>query len=82
MKHIPIGTVVVVAAPGSRGDDGPPREIPALVTRQWEDGSLELYACHFEGVPIMMRSVPLSSVHLPGMTEPIERPRSFAIDAH
>lgn len=82
MKHIPIGTVVCVEAPGSRVSNGESRTIPAIVTGQWPDGSLEVYGFHFEGMPILLRQVPLANVRMVGQTEPIEMvapARSFTI---
>lgn len=57
----PIGTMVCVEAPGSRGTEGQPRIIPAVVTWQWPDGSLELFCFHFEG-SFHQRSVPAALV--------------------
>lgn len=75
MKHIPVGTMVTVEAPGSRGEEeNPPRMIPAVVTGQWKDGSLELYAFHFEGAPILLRAVTLDRVHMIGQPEAVEKP--------
>ena len=61
-EQIPVGTMVTVEAPGSRATDGEVRTIPAVVLHQWPDLSLELYAFHFEGVPSLMRAVPVGSV--------------------
>jgi len=63
MKVVPIGTVVTVQAPGSRGTEGETRTIPAIVLSQWPDGSLELFAFHFEG-SFLMRSIPVDDVHI------------------
>lgn len=73
MKHIPVGTIVTVMAPGSRSSDGQERLIPAIVTGQWPDGSLQLYSFHFEGVPLLMNSKPLNEVFMPGQSEPVEK---------
>lgn len=62
---IEIGTIVRVTAPGSRGDEGETRQIPAIVTRIWPDGSLELFAFHFEG-SFLIRSAPRDSVEVVG----------------
>ena len=64
MKRVEVGTIVRLRAPGSRDDNGQEREIPAIVLRQWPDGSLELYLFHFEGVPSRLHSVPLTNVEL------------------
>lgn len=80
MKRVPVGTIVCVEAPGSRGDNGERRLIPAIVTSQWPDESLELYSFHFEGVPLLMRSVPLTAVWMVGQPEPVEkRERAFSL---
>jgi len=50
---LPVGTMVVVEAPGSRASDGEVQQIPAVVMKQ-ENGFLHLYAFHFEGVPSHM----------------------------
>ena len=76
---IPIGTMVTVEAPGSRATDGEMRTIPAVVLHQWPDQSLELYAFHFEGVPSLMRAVPLSRVQMVVQPKPIDKePLKFA----
>ena len=64
--RVPVGTMVTVEAPGGRGDNGLTRTIPAVVLGQWGDGSLQLYALHFEG-SFLMNSVPYE------MTKPIEQ---------
>jgi hypothetical protein len=86
MKHIPIGTIVCVVAPGSRASNGEERTIPAVVMGQWPSGNLQLYSFHFEGSPILMNDVPLTAVHMPGQTETVESeaavlfaPRSFSL---
>jgi len=63
MKVVPIGTIVTVEAPGSRGTEGETRTIPAIVLSQWPDGSLELFAFHFEG-SFLMRSIPVDDVRV------------------
>lgn len=63
MKVVPIGTIVTVEAPGSRGTEGETRTIPAVVLSQWPDGSLELFALHFEG-SFLMRSIPVDDVRI------------------
>jgi hypothetical protein len=78
MKQIPVGTIVTIEAPGSRGDNGETRFIPAIVTKQWPDSSLQLYAFHFEGVPLLVNAVPLDRVRMVGQSEPVERAKSFS----
>lgn len=75
MKRIPTGTIVCVEAPGSRGDGGERRLIPAIVLQQWPDESLQLYSFHFEGVPLLMNSVALDYIHMPGQSEPVKSSR-------
>jgi hypothetical protein len=59
---IPIGTIVTLEAPGSRGEEeGSVRIIPAIVMKQWDDGSVQLFAFHFEG-SFLMNTVPINSV--------------------
>lgn len=62
--RVPVGTMVTVQAPGSRATDGEVRIIPAVVMQQWADGSVQLYAFHFEGVPSLMHSVPLDRIEI------------------
>lgn len=71
MKHIPIGTIVCVEAPGSRVSNGEARTIPAIVLGQWPDESLQLYCFHFEGAPLLMNSISLDFVRNVGQPEPI-----------
>ena len=78
MKQIPIGTMVVVEAPGGRGQEGETRMIPAIVLGQWQDGQVQLYALHFEG-SFLMNAVPLERCRLVGQSEVIEKPRSFTV---
>jgi|SRR5215475_840134 len=49
VQQIEVGSIVRFEAPGSRGTSGDTRRIPAIVTGQWPDGSLQLFALHFEG---------------------------------
>ena len=70
MKQIPIGTIVTIEAPGGRGDNGNTRTITAIVLSQWPEGSLELFAFHFEG-SFLVRAVPLSAVKLAGQADVI-----------
>jgi len=79
---LPVGTIVTVQAPGSRGSAGEAQEIPAVVLKQYQDFSLDLYAFHFEGVPVLMRAVPLANVAVP---EPVKTPREqpkFSLAPH
>ena len=78
MKHIPIGTMVVVDAPGGRGQEGETRQIPAIVLGQWQDGQVQLYALHFEG-SFLINAIPLERCRLVGQTETIEKPKSFTV---
>lgn len=80
MKHIPVGTVVCVVAPGSRSSNGEERLIPAIVLKQWPDESLQLYSFHFEGVPLLMNSVSLDFVFGPGQPEPIGKSKARAFE--
>jgi hypothetical protein len=43
------GAIVRFEAPGSRSTQGERKLIPAVVLQEWPDGSLQLYALHFEG---------------------------------
>lgn len=58
-----IGTIVTIEAPGSRSSSGETRQIPAIVIGEWPDGSLQLFAFHFEG-SFLINSIPLASVKL------------------
>ena len=57
-----------------------------MVLAQWPDQSLELYAFHFEGIPSLMRSVPLDMVRIvaapPGKLAPADLKFALADDAH
>ena len=81
---IPVGTMVTLEAPGSRATDGEVRRIPAVVLQQWPDQSLELYAFHFEGVPSLVRSVPLDRVQVvqPATKSIDKEPLKFSIAAN
>ena len=78
MKKIPIGTIVIVEAPGSRGDTGEVRMLPAVVMKQWESGELQLFTFHFEG-SFLMNAVPLERCYAVGEKEPLARPASFSL---
>lgn len=60
---VEVGSIVRIAAPGTRGTDGRPRIIPAVVLGQWPDGSLQLYAMHYEGSNLVY-SIPLADVEI------------------
>jgi hypothetical protein len=62
-QAVKVGTIVRFEAPGSRNTDGETRVIPAVVTGQWPDGSLQLYALHFEGA-FLVNSIPLDRVEM------------------
>ena len=47
--EIKLGYTVTFEARGARGDNGDTREIPAIVIGIHPDGSLQLFAFHFEG---------------------------------
>lgn len=64
MQKVEVGTIVRFVPPGSRDSGGDGVPIPGVVMRQWEDGSLCLYLFHFEGVPSLLRSIPLAMVEL------------------
>jgi|SRR5215469_3779325 len=56
-QQIEVGAMVRIVAPGSQESEGEARMIPAVVTRQWPDGSLELYCLHFQGSPLYAHAV-------------------------
>lgn len=56
-QQIEVGAIVRVTAPGSRETDGEARTIPAVVTHQWPDGTLQLYCLHFQGSPLLANAV-------------------------
>lgn len=78
MKHIPVGTIVCVERTDPGEEEGEKQLIPAIVTGQWPTGSLQLYAFHFEGSPVLFRDVPLDRVYMVGMREPVEPRKVFA----
>ena len=56
-QQIEVGAIVRFVAPGSRETNGEERVIPAVVTHQWPDGSLQLYAWHFHGSALLQQAV-------------------------
>lgn len=56
-QRIEVGAIVRITAPGSRETNGEERIIPAVVTHQWPDGSLQIYAFHFMGSPLLQHAV-------------------------
>lgn len=64
VQQIEVGAIVRVVAPGSRETNGEQRIIPAVVTQQWPDGSLQLYAFHFMGSPLLQHSVRPEAVEM------------------
>lgn len=56
-ERIEVGSIVRFVAPGSRETSGEERIIPAMVLHQWADGSLQLYALHFQGAPLLQQAV-------------------------
>ena len=62
---VEIGTIVTLEARGSRGDEGEGRIIPAIVIGQHPDGSLQLFAFHFEGSHLV-HSIPVEAVQIVG----------------
>ena len=57
VQRIEVGAIVRITAPGSRETNGEERVIPAVVTHQWPDGSLQLYAFNFMGSPLLQNAV-------------------------
>jgi hypothetical protein len=49
MRRVPVGTIVQFEARNTRGQETEGDIIPAIVLRQWDDGSLALFAFHFAG---------------------------------
>lgn len=64
MKHIEVGAIVRIVAPGSRESEGEARAVPALVLHQWPDGSLQLYVLHFQGSPLLQNAVRPEAVEM------------------
>jgi hypothetical protein len=62
-QRIEVGSIVRFEAPGSRDAEGQTRVIPAVVIGQWPNGSLQLYALHFEG-SFLVNAIPLEAVEL------------------
>jgi hypothetical protein len=75
---VPIGTIVVVEAPGSRGEESEVRMIPGIVMKQWPGGEVQVFAFHFEG-SFLMNAVPLERCFKVGSNEPFARPKSFTV---
>lgn len=63
-QRVDVGSIVRIVAPGSRETNGESRVIPAVVTYQWPDGSLQLYAFHFMGSPLLQQAVRPDAVEL------------------
>lgn len=57
VQQIDVGAIVRVTAQGSRETNGEARIIPAIVTHQWPDGSLQLYCFHFQGSALLQNAV-------------------------
>lgn len=57
VQQVEIGAIVRFVAPGSRETNGEQRVIPAMVIGQHPDGTLQLYAFHFMGSPLLQHSV-------------------------
>jgi hypothetical protein len=57
IQRVEVGAIVRIAAAGSRETNGESRVIPAMVIHQWPDGSLQLYAFHFQGSPLLQQAV-------------------------
>lgn len=57
VQQIEVGAIVRITAPGSRETNGEERVIPAVVLGQYADGSLQLYAFHFMGSPLLQHAV-------------------------
>lgn len=57
VQQIDVGSIVRFVAPGSRETNGETRVIPAVVTQQWPDGTIQLYCFHFQGSPLLQNSV-------------------------
>jgi len=49
MREVEVGTIVRFEARNTRGQETEGEIIPAIVLKQWEDGSLALFALHFSG---------------------------------
>jgi hypothetical protein len=69
---VEIGTIVRFQAPNWRGAEGEVRWLAAVVIGQWPDGSLQLYAFHFEG-SFLVNSFPARNVEVLGNVEALER---------
>jgi hypothetical protein len=72
MISVEVGSIVRFEAP-DRNDQAKARVIPAIVTGQWPDGSLELYAFHFEG-SYLVHSIPLEQVQVIMKPQPVIQP--------
>ena len=62
-QRVEAGAIVRFLAPGSRNSEGQQRLIPAVVIGQWPDGSLQLYALHFEG-SFLVNAIPPDAVEM------------------
>ena len=57
VQQVEVGSIVRVTAQGSRETNGETRVIPAIVTHQWPDGTLQLYCFHFQGSALLQNAV-------------------------
>ena len=57
VQQVDVGSIVRINAPGSRETNGEARVIPAVVTHQWPDGTLQLYCFHFQGSALLQNAV-------------------------
>jgi hypothetical protein len=81
MITVEVGSIVRFQAP-DRNDQAQARLIPAIVMGQWPDGSLQLFAFHFEG-SYLVNSMPLDQVQVlmkpQGAIQPVN-PAKFSIE--
>lgn len=74
---VEIGTIVTFEAQGGRGDNGQARIIPAIVMAQHPDGSLQLFAFHFEGSHLV-HAIPADQVKIAIAPAPDKKLASFS----
>lgn len=69
-ERVEVGSIVCFEDPRTRDSEGGVRLVPGIVLFQWPDGSLQLWALHFEGSNLV-HSIPLDQVDV------VFRPREF-----
>lgn len=77
---VPVGSIVSFEA-ADRNEEGVTRTIPGIVMKQWPDGSLQLFAFHFEG-SFLVHAAPLNSITLLVEAQPRRLGKPIDVDKY